>query len=290
MYTFNERNALFEIFKSGTLPNIQLALQLAEQSEVDLCLPHFEALFDYLSKVEAIKQPLDLPLAEKIHCILATTALKIIIKEEAFAVIPASIALLKNLKQLTIGAHIEVHLPQTITFLEQLEDLELYLLDQEQLPNFIFELASLIRLDLSLNLFSELPREIWQLRHLEELHLLHCFNLSVLPNELFGLPQLKRVYLLQTPIHDISPSIVYSSIEEYVWDIRSPKGKKVMTNPKIGTKILLNINTGNKWSRAFNDAMQSHSWAPVITNVPEAVLQQGTAAIKTYFRGVSSKH
>ena len=70
MHTQEEINALFEIFKSGTLENIELAMQLAQNSTVDLSLNHFEALFEYLSKVGAFKIEADLSLAQKIHQIM----------------------------------------------------------------------------------------------------------------------------------------------------------------------------------------------------------------------------
>lgn len=286
MYSKKEINALFEIFKSGTIENIELALQLSKESDLDLSLVHFETLFDYLLNIGAFNASPKISLAYKIHQILTTTSLSITIKDTAFAILPASIYLLKNLKQLTIAAHVEIYVPQTISYFNHLEELEIYLLDQEKIPLSIFEISSLIKLDLSLNLFTELPREIWQLRNLEELNLLNCIYLHTIPNELFGLPKLKNVYLLQTLVNEISPSIAYSPIQNYVLEISSDEGKKLMATPKLGTKMLRHMNHETKWGRAFHDAMQSRKFFnQKIENIPHPIKQQGLNAIKEYFKG-----
>lgn len=284
MYTPHQIKALFAIFKSGSIENIELAIQLSNDSKADFCLPHFEELFDYLVAIKAIHSTSDNSIAEKIHTILNQESLQLKIENTDFAIIPASIYLFKNLKKLAIIAEVEVHVPNTISYFENLEELEICLLSQDKIPSSIFELKSLKKLDLSLNLFEELPREIWKLRELVELNLSNCLHLYTIPNELFGLPKLKTVLLIHTLVDEISPSIAYSPIEKYLIEFDS-EGKKLMTS-QVGMKMLKNMNKNTKWGLAFEDLMQSKKlYAQKISNVPDKIKSQGLNAIKDYFKG-----
>lgn len=284
MYSTDQIKALFEIFKSGSIENVELAIQLSKNSKIDLCLPHFEALFDYLVSVKAINLTSDHSITQKVHTILTAESIQLKIEHTDFAIIPASIYLFRNLKKLAIIAEVEVYIPNTISYFEHLEELEICLLDQDKIPSDIFEISSLKKLDLSLNLFEELPRQIWKLRELTELNLANCIYLHTIPNELFGLPKLKTVLLIHTLVDEISPSIAYSPIEKYLIEFDS-EGKKLMTT-QVGMKMLKNMNKKTKWGLAFADTMKSKGfYARKVTNVPDKIKSQGLTAIKDYFKG-----
>ncbi|BDS11211.1 hypothetical protein [Aureispira anguillae] len=284
MYTPEELKNILLLFKSGSQENIELALQLAKNSNADLPSLHFEELFDYLVAIKVFPPQRDISLAEKIYQILGTESLSITIDDPQYAVIPASIFFFKNLKKLSIGAKVKVWIPHTISYFEELEELEIYLLNQKNIPLSIFEISSLVKLDLSLNLFKELPRDIWKLRNLVELNLMNCIHLEAIPNELFGLPKLEKVYLVQTRIDQISPSIAYSKIKEYTIEFDTA-GKKLLADPKIGKKLLKNISKETKWGCDFMEAMKLRTFSQwKINNIPDEIKKQGLESIKQFFR------
>lgn len=282
-YTPQEIQHVLSIYKTGTLENIELALQLAQDSNVELCLPQFEELFAFLMQFQTFP-PKEYSTVEKIHAILNLEELSIFVKEEKEAVISANLFLLKRLKKLSIGAAVKVWIPHTLTFFEQLEELELYLLNQNQLPKHIFDITSLKKLDLSLNLLEELPREIWQLRKLETLKLIYCLNLHTLPNELFSLPNLKKVYLIYTAIEEYSPLLAFSPVEEYFLELNK-HSNFIMADIQFGKKLLKNIGKENNtlFSNRFMEWLKGPRKS-IPSNVPNAIQDQGIAAIKKYLK------
>lgn len=282
-YSPEEVQHLLSIFKTGSLENIELALQLAQDTSIELCLPQFEELFAFLIKVQTFPTK-TYSTAEKIYHILNAEEISILIEKEEDAVISANLFLFKNLKKLSIGAAVKVWIPHTITFFEQLEELELYLLNQNQLPKHIFDITSLKKLDLSLNLLEELPREIWQLRNLEFLNMCYCCNLHTLPNELFSLPKLKQVHLLHTAVQNYHPLLAYSAIEEYYVEVNE-YSLYILGNYQLAKKLLKH--SGKKQNTLFSQRFWDWHLSPnssIKSNVPLSIQKQGIEAIKGYLK------
>jgi len=285
MLSQKEIQNLFNIFKTGTLENIELAIEIAKGSEIDLYLNQFEDLFLFLidRKVVPISK---YSIAEKVYKILNLETLNIKIEAESKVVIPANLYFLKNLKSLSIISEVKLWLPSTLSYFENLEKIELQLQHQENFPEIIFDISSLKKLDLSCNLFNELPRNVWKLRQLTELNLCHCIKLNTIPNELFSLPKLEKVYLFQTLITEISPLISYSPIKVYSIGF-DDHIKKLLANPLIGMKLLKGIKKENNslFSKTYTTNLKAGTFKKNnIKNVPNDILDKGLEAIKEYFK------
>lgn len=285
MLSTQELKKLFNIFKTGTLENIGLAIELAKGTGADLRLNQFEDLASYLDDLNVLSLK-ECSIVEKIHTILNLEELSLKIKDERKSVISANLYLLRNLKKLSINAEIPVWIPHTLSYFEHLEELDIQLQDQDQFPKVVCEITSLQKLDLSCNLFHEIPRTIWQLRKLKELNLCFCINLNALPNELFSLPVLEKVLLFQTGIDEISPLIAYSPIKVYCI-IMDETMKKVLADPAVGRKLLQGLHKEQKtlFNKAYSKALkQGNLTSKKINNVPPAIESKGIEAIKEYFK------
>ena len=208
---------------------------------------------------------------ERIAAAAASNETELDLAELGLTALPPEIAQLQNLRNLSLDGNQLTTLPPEIAQLQNLQDLRLDGNQLTSLPPEIAQLQNLERLWLAGNQLTALPPEFAQLQNLEWLSLDHN-QLTSLPPEIAQLQNLRYLWLDGNQLTTLPPEIAKLQNLEHLW---LDGNQLTALPPELGQmQNLEHLVLDNN-----NDKLASP---------PPELVQQGTAAILGYLRGLAS--